>query len=251
MPRKPSPWEAEPDDEARGDLAHQEGAPSLGRAWIGRGRKAGQSEVGRNRQGIQQAQGLGGEKALVHLGPSRRSQTNLPSPRAPSPARPSPKPPGAHSQAGTSSRKSAFCVRSRCRSCRTMWRFQRAARPAGAPRPAMAALSCLLRAHLLPEKARPGRGGAPRGLSLTSGGGPRRGIHGLYQERSRGENGTQMWRKPPPRATPPGPHQKFSPKTGFLVLSRVISGNRDRRTRVSSPTPVGALRRRGLRDPVP
>lgn len=71
-----------------------------------------------------------------------------------------------HSQAGTSSRKRAFCVRSRCRSCRTMWRFQRAAGTPGSLGslgPAMAALR-LHRALPPPKEARPGRGGAPRGL---------------------------------------------------------------------------------------
>lgn len=103
-----------------------------------------QAGDGAQQIGVQQARGFGGEEALVNL----RSQTH--SPGAPCPPQPSSKPPGAHSQAGTSSRKSAFCMRSRLRSCRTMWLFQPAA---GAPvlqGPAMAALSRQPRGHPRP-----------------------------------------------------------------------------------------------------
>lgn len=93
----------------------------------------------------------------------------LPRRGASSPQRPtSLSPPAAHSQAGTSSRKSAFCVRSRCRSCRTMWRFQTAAGAQGAPGepgPAMAAQSPAIAHSSRPSG--PGgavRGGASRGL---------------------------------------------------------------------------------------
>lgn len=88
--------------------------------------------------------------------------------------------PGTHSQAGTSSRKSAFCVRSRCRSCRTMWPFQTAAGAQGsqgAPGPAMAAHSSS------PSR----RGGASRGLQdvrAAAAGNPR-----LYQACLSGRSG--------------------------------------------------------------
>lgn len=73
--------------------------------------------------------------------------------------------PRAHSQAGTSSRKSAFCVRSRCRSCRTMWLFQRAAGAPGPQGPAMAAPSRLSRAG---NGSFEGSGGLGRGLQGTT-----------------------------------------------------------------------------------
>lgn len=74
-----------------------------------------------------------------------------------------PEPPRTHSQAGTSSKKSAFCVRSRCRSCRRMWRFQAATGAQGsqgAPGPAMAAESLAAARRSSPIM----RGGASRGL---------------------------------------------------------------------------------------
>lgn len=112
-----------------------------------------------------------------------------------------------HSQAGTSSRKRAFCVRSRCRSCRTMWRFQRAAGTPGSLGPAMAALSRLHRALPPPKEARPGRGGAPRGLRdvrgrAAAGKSPDCTNSGLW-----GENGTKMWGGTAPGSRPPGSHK--------------------------------------------
>lgn len=104
----------------------------------------------------------------MHLRHSRRNQTH--SPGAPSPPQPSSEPPGAHSQACTSSRKSAFCVRSRCRSCRKMWRFQRAAGNPVPQGPAMAARSRLPHAHPGPKKALVGWGGTSRGLRDVMGG---------------------------------------------------------------------------------
>lgn len=56
----------------------QEGA--LSRTWTGKGRNAGQSAVGRNGPKGPQAQGFGGEKALLHAGDNPRSQTARPRP---------------------------------------------------------------------------------------------------------------------------------------------------------------------------
>lgn len=79
-------------------------------------------------------------------------------------------------------------MRSRCRSCRTMWRFQTAAGARGsqgAPGPAMAAESLAAE-----QSSGPSGGAEPPGDSMTSGR-QRRGIPGLYQALLSGRSGSQ------------------------------------------------------------
>lgn len=129
----------------------------------------------------------------------------------PLPPLPSCRAPVAHSQAGTSSTKSVFCVRSRCRSCRTMWRFQRATGTPGAPGPAIAALPPT-------RRAAPTEGGAtgagPLGDSVTSGGGSGGDSPDRPKSVRRGRKPSECAGKPTPGSTAPGPHQKFSPTSG-------------------------------------
>lgn len=95
-------------------------------------------------------------------------QSPVPAPGSPFPPLPSCTAPAAHSQAGTSSRKRAFCARSRCRSCRTMWRFQRAFGTPRGPDPAIAAVPPAPRAS---PKEGGATGAGPLGDSVTSAGG--------------------------------------------------------------------------------
>lgn len=114
-----------------------------------------------------------------------------------------PEPQGTHSQAGTSSRKSAFCVRSRCRSCRTMWRFQTAAGAQGsqgAAGPAMAAESLAAAHGSCPSR----RGGASRGLHdvRTAAAGNPRAVPSAFVGEIRTPQSRCCW----------GPAKTFSPK---------------------------------------
>lgn len=73
----------------------------------------------------------------------------------------------------------------------------------------MASLARLPRSYQGPgRRVRAGPG--PSGDSVTSGGGLRRGIPGLYQERSTwGDNGKQPWGEATLGSTPREPHKKI------------------------------------------
>lgn len=153
---------------------------------------------------------------MIRQGQSRSSQTLSPRPRRSS------GPPGhQHSQAGTSSRKRAFCVRSRSRSCRTMWRFQQTTGAPGSLGPAMAARCRPPRALLSRRWARPG-GAGPGGDSVTSRGW--RGIPGLYQKRFGGRTEGKRGRSRPQGLDPRTP-QKSHLSGGSSKLSGAVRGD--------------------------
>lgn len=87
------------------------------------------------------------------------------------------------------------------------------------------------------------RGGAS-GDSVTSGGG--RGGDSPDRTKSfrLGRKPRKRAGKPPPGATPPGPHQKSSPASGLLLLGAAASRMEVAISGAASPTPVGALSRR-------
>lgn len=145
----------------------------------------------RNRQRGHKAPGFGGDKASVHLSHNRKSQPNplpgpephpLDGPRAQCTHRPAPAPGIGPFAFDPAVEAAARCGASSGRRGR---RGRRA--PPWPPSPASTARGS--------SRGRRGRAGAgPRGDSVTSGGGPRRGIPGLYQVRSWGENGTKPGR---------------------------------------------------------
>lgn len=217
----------------------QEGVIST--AWIGRGR----SPITRN-WGVAdrfEAQGTDPrEQEGAGVPEAQSSKTNPRPVQGAPPPKASPKP-HTHSHAGTSSWKRAFCVRSRCRSCRTMWRFQRAAGAPGTLGPSGPAIAAASRPHRARSRRErrglAGRAG-PRGDPVTSC--TARGIPGWYQVCTRGS--ASRGRGESPLGSTQLEHTRaFSSEGGVCGDDE---GPRVGASGTASPSPAGALRRRGL-----
>lgn len=199
--------------------------------------------MGRNRQRGQKAPAFGGEKASVHLSHNRKNQPNplpgpephpLDGPRAQCTHRPAPAPrigPFAFDPAVEAAARYGASSGLRGR------RGRRA--PPWPPSPTSTARGS--------SQGRRGRAGAGlRGDSVTSGGGPRRGIPGLYQVRSWRENGRKLGGNRR-RDLDHQESTKSLTSLGAPVAVGAVSKNRDWSLWDGFPSLVGALRRRGLR----
>lgn len=202
--------------------SNQEGAPR--RAWVGKGKNVASRRWGVREKGSEQAQGFGGQEALVHLSHSRRSETNT---------FPEPRPSTAIFQAPRRALTGRHQLQEECLLCVVPLPQlpHDVAFPAGGRGPGTAGSSHRLSLPPAPSAPGPkqelaGRGGASRGLPDVRGGGRvglRWGIPGLYQERIWGRTERDRHEKRPQGLHHRVPYKEFLPNWGLQLLSGVIS----------------------------
>lgn len=188
--------------------SNQEGAPR--RAWVGKGKNVASRRWGVREKGSEQAQGFGGQEALVHLSHSRRSETNT---------FPEPRPSTAIFQAPRRALTGRHQLQEECLLCVVPLPQlpHDVAFPAGGRGPGTAGSSHRLSLPPAPSAPGPkqelaGRGGASRGLPDVRGRGAGRAAVGNPRVVPRaylGENRTRPSREAAPGSTSQGALQRI------------------------------------------